>query len=365
MSGRHNLFSWYLFLLLPVIVLLVLAEGVIAPATAGPAADIMPQNGNEKQPLLSQAMDETHDTLEKGILGRIVVFDDFFGNEKIKDERKTEYQLRWRNSFRVDKNGNTKYGINARVNLVLSKISERLRLTISGEDELEQLSPTLPTDPGNPGFDRTLVSNTRFVSTELRYSLFKTAASDLFLGAGARVVLPPEFFVRSRYQYHRALDDVSLLRFGETLFLKNTAGLGETTELDLERFLAVHTLLRWANSGTVSEEINGLEWGTELSLIQQLTSRSAIVPGVGLYGNTSNPEAISNYRIFTTYRRNFLRNWLFFELEPEVSWPRNSAGACVSNFAFTIRLEILFQGAAAKKRLGVEKRPVESSNKKT
>jgi hypothetical protein len=229
---------------------------------------------------------------------------------------------------------------------VLSRISDRLRLAITGEDEVDQPAPSLPEDPGNPGFDRT-TRNARLVNTELRYGLIKKADLDLFLGAGFRVVLPPEGFVRSRFQYTRPLAELVQLRFGETLFLKNTSGFGETTEIDLERLFDRDTLVRWANAGTVSEEFSGMEWGTELSMIHQLSPRSAITVAAGIYGNTSASAMVGSYKIYNRYRRNFLRSWLFYELEPEVSWPRNEAGHYPATFAVTGRIEVVFQGDAA------------------
>ena len=89
-----------------------------------------------------------------------------------------------------------------------------------------------------------------------------------------------------------------------------------------------------------------MEWGTELSMIRQLSPLSAITLTGGAYGNTSASAMVGNYKIFTRYRRNFLRSWLFYELEPEVSWPRNDAGQYLAKFAFTARIEVVFQRAA-------------------
>jgi hypothetical protein len=176
---------------------------------------------------------------------------------------------------------------------------------------------------------------------------------NLFLGVGVRFVLPIEAFVRSRFQYIYNFSDVSLVRFAETVFALNTVGPGETTEVTLERLLNKKNILRWANSETVSYEISGVEWGTELSLIHELSAKSAITYTGGVYGNTSIPNWVTNYRIFTLYRRNFWRSWLFYEIQPEVSWPRSITGTISTNYAMTLRLEVVFKGGAAAK--GVKK----------
>ena len=297
----------------------------------------------DSAPSQTTAVDETHALFERDILNQVIRLDRFFGNEKTEDRLKAEYQLRWRNSLRLEQGGHIKVGTTVRANVKLSRLNERLRFVVYGENEPEPFSSTLPEDPGNPGFDRSSQS-LRVVNTELRYGLIQTPSLDIFLGAGVRLILPPEVFVRSRLQYTHKINGKTLFRFGETLFVKNEGILGETSEVGLERSLNRKTLLRWANSATISDEIKGLEWGTELSLIRELSSRSGITLASGVYGNTSIDGAVNNYRIHARYRRNFLRKWLFYELEPQLSWPRRDDGSFPLNHALIFRLEIVFQG---------------------
>jgi hypothetical protein len=296
-------------------------------------------------------MDETHERLEHGILRQVIRLDQFFGKEKIEEDQKTEYKLRWGTSMRVDTKGRLLFGTTVRGSFLLSRISERLRLNISGGDEPQPSAPVLPEDPGNPGFDRIAQTSTRLVNTELRYGLYHTPTMDLFVGAGVRLIIPPEAFTRTRFQYVYHISDESLVQFGQTLFLKNTVGPGETTEVALERTLNPKTLLKWSNAATISYEISGVEWGTELSLTRVLSSKSAITFLGGVYGNTSIQDWVTNYRVLTRYRRNFLRSWLFYEVEPEMSWPREAAGFFPTIFAVTLRLEVAFQGSAVGKEL--------------
>lgn len=284
--------------------------------------------------------------LERSILKQTVRFDNFFGSVKPEHLRQTKYEIRLRNSIRVEHGKDLNSGTSFRGNFALSKVSERLHLFIAGEDEPGLTTQSIPQDPGNPGFDRT-TPTTHFANTELRYELIRKPSLNLFLGAGVRLKLPFEAFARSRFEYTRNLGDISLMRVTETFFVKNTDYLGETTEFSLERLLGGTTLLRWANAGTASEEIRGLEWGSELSLFRQLSSKSAITLKGGVYGNTPSSGLVQNYQILALYRRNFLRSWLFYELEPQVTWPRNPEGSYPAILAFTFRIEVVFQGTTA------------------
>lgn len=298
---------------------------------------------NKEKSEFSKTVDATHAVFERNILEQVIRLDSFFGNVKTEHHLKSEYQLRWRNSLRIEQDGGIKPGTSLWANLQLSRINERLHLVVSGENEPEPFSSTLPQDPGNPGFDRNSQSM-RVVNTELRYGVIQTPSLDIFLGAGVRLIVPPEAFIRGRFQHTYKLSDVSLLRYSETLFVKKFDVFGETSEICLERLINQKTLLRWANTGTLSYEFTGMEWGSELSLIRELTPRSGITLTGGVYGNSSNVDTVGNYRILARYRRNFLRSWLFYELEPEFSWPRRADGSFPSNYALTFRLEVMFQG---------------------
>jgi len=320
-------------------------EAPPSPLPAAPTAEPAPDTALKKgvTGVLGRTADQTHDYLERGILQQVVNLDDFFGKANSQQELHTAYLLRWRNSLRLQQGGGLNFGSTLRANVELSRINERLQLSISGEDKPDSFAPSLPEDPGNPGFDRTF-RTARFVNTELRYQLIRSPVTDFFLGAGVNLVLPPEVFARARYQRTERLSDLFLIRFAETLFAKTPDGVGETTELSLERSLNPKTLIRWASTGTVSQEIGALEWGSELSLLHELSPRSAVTLTGGVYGNTGFQDWINNYRVLVRYRRNFLRSWLFYELEPQVDWQRSASGSLPVNYAFTGRIEIVFQG---------------------
>jgi len=317
-----------------------------SPAATPPVTAPTDTSPEPKKSRIEMPVDKTHALLQQGILKQVVRFDDFFGNTQTENQRETGYELRLRNALQVGNGGNLQYVPAIRANIALSRINERLRLTVSGEDEPKPATPTLPDDPGSPGFDRTS-GNFRLVNTELRYELIKTPSLDLFLGAGVELALSPQVFARSRFRYTCKISDITLVRFGETLFVKTPDGPGTTTEIALEHLLDQKTLLRWDSTGTVISGLQGVEWGSELSLMHNLSPLSAISVLGGTYGNSSFDSVINVCRLLTRYRRNFLRSWLFYEMEPELFWPRRADGSFPTSFAFTFRIDVVFKGIDA------------------
>jgi len=113
-------------------------------------------------------------------------------------------------------------------------------------------------------------------------------------------------------------------------------------QLDLERKITTFTLVRWGNNLSFIEGTPGVTWNTGISLFTQLTPKSAISYDTSIWGVNRPDWVIQNYRIGSVYRRNFFRPWLFFELAPEVTWPKEESGHRNSTYAFMATLEIQF-----------------------
>jgi hypothetical protein len=122
------------------------------PPEPAPAAEPVQPEGyfSRKMTDFGKNMDLAHELIEQDILKEAIRFDDFFGKANTEYLRPTSYELRWRNSLRMVHDGNElKYGTGLQANMVLSKISERLHLSITGDEEAAPLTPSLPEDPGN------------------------------------------------------------------------------------------------------------------------------------------------------------------------------------------------------------------------
>src|SRR4030065_1479913 len=106
--------------------------------------------------------------------------------------------------------------------------------------------------------------------------------------------------------------------------------------------MTTFTLIRWSNYVTYAEGTAGITWNTGISLLTQLTPRSAISYDTSMWGVNHPAWTIQNYRVGSLYRLNFYRPWLFFEIAPEVTWPKDESGHRESTYALMSTLEIQF-----------------------
>jgi hypothetical protein len=162
------------------------------------------------------------------------------------------------------------------------------------------------------------------------------------IDTGIKIHVPLDPFARMRYQYTKPFGDNYVIRFTETGLWRYTERFTETSHLDLERELNTFTFLRWSNYATHTDGTAGITWNTGISLITELTPKSAISLDTSMWGMNHPDWTIQNYRVGSRYRRNIYRPWLFFEMEPEVTWPKEDGIPRHSVYAVMATVEIQF-----------------------
>ena len=347
-----------LFPSLAAIFLLFAAPGA-SLATGPTPASVPAVNDNAAGPVPASAdnswVDRTHSRIEKDMFETAVWFDQFFGDERMVVTESPESFLRWTNELRWDQEERFTPRSTIRASLRLPRLKKRWKLVFSGESRGDANLLTQE-DPGNPGLD--IGSRVRTGSTELVYDIFRDRRTSLDLGAGVRVKIPPDAFIRTRFLHERPVAFATLARYTGTGYWDARDGFGESNRVDLEHWLALLTLLRWSNSFDVTQKDHGWTWASEFALLQKISPKSAVTLAGGASGATHPTWAPQNYRVYARYRRNAFRKWLFFEGEPYVRWPRKADGSRKGIWGATLRVEILFSGVGPEPRQSdVEKGP--------
>lgn len=156
----------------------------------------------------------------------------------------------------------------------------------------------------------------------LGYSSPKRTGNDFDAGVGVRLDLPLDPYAQARYEIVRTFAERYVFRARETVFWRNSEGLGSTTRFNIDRALSDRLLLRFNNVGRFTEETTGLEWISEVSLFQSLGTRTGLAWQTYLSGVTDNEVPLTRYGARLIMRRQLHIDWLFLELRGGVSWPR-------------------------------------------
>lgn len=296
------------------------------------------KTGPEEKEAEPDFFDITQGFLSKVMSGPAIWFDSFFGEKTTFEEGYPGTFVRWQNGIRWSENKGAIFQTTFNASIRLPRFKERLRFFIMGEreDEPTPLSPPETVDPSLAA-----AQPPRSTDLGLRYNVVQRPYSKFGIGAGIRIKkFQP--FVRARFRYTHPLTESLLARFTETAYYWDNDGFAETSRIDIEKTLSPSLLLRLANSATYTELKRGIDWVPEITLYHQLSPKEAVSLDISALFVTRPESDWVNFRVGIKYRRNFYKPWLFYEIEPEISWPRDAYHNTTSVSAVTVRLEIQF-----------------------
>jgi hypothetical protein len=142
-------------------------------------------------------------------------------------------------------------------------------------------------------------------------------------GAGVRISLPMNPYVKGSYNYVRGTSETGLFSSREIAFWDRPDGFGVTQRFDLERIYDLRWLVRWTNSGTYAQFSQGLRGYSAILAMRGFPGRRAIAMEIGVDGTTDAPVPLHDYGMKFAYRKAVVRRWLILEVRTSVDWPKD------------------------------------------
>jgi len=283
-------------------------------------------------------LDRTHSYLSEQLCEPAAWFDGFFGDPRADEETPVGTFIRMRNQLSWDQNKDFGYDLRVSANISLPRISDRVRLLVTRDDALEG---ELDDSRGGEGEEQTRLGLRFLLSDDPRNS-FDLDGTVKVSGGG----LNPRGGLR--YRHTSPITDTSLVRLTQTTFWERDDGFGTSLRADLDWLPNNLTLGRLTGRGLIAENSDDLEWRTGLVGFRQLGQKTAIRSEIGMFGDTKARRNIEEYFVNFRFRRAFLRDWLFYELQPEHAWPVDEeTGKRRADWRFIFTLEIQFENRAA------------------
>lgn len=268
--------------------------------------------------------DEWIDKVEKGVYsgvcGTALWFDGLFGNLRY-DQETDETFGRLGVFEKYDDRDGFETKVRLRARFALPNLSHRLRLVVGRGNEQTLLEERPEDGQGQaPSSFQTVEDDAWLLG--LGYSKRSGLENGFDFGAGVRLNTPVDPYVKASYRHNFIFRGDTLLRLRETPFWRDSRGWGATTQVSLDHLATDSVLLRWNNIGTVAQDTEALDWGTDISVYKSLRERRAVSFTALLRGETGADVAIQNYGFETRYRQNIFRKWLFLDLSASLTWPR-------------------------------------------
>jgi hypothetical protein len=281
-----------------------------SPAIRGSTAWLLSLCGLSGLPLHAEEIEEQlwYDTGREAVMERADDLagwvDHFFGLPDHDRELASSF-IRLRPQVKWDEQDDVDWKLRATGQLQLPALSDRVSLVFSGDGG----------DIDEEIYDPALSDGDSSLGVKILLDEDKRSRVDLLAGFKAG----PKGKVGARYRYQRPFLERNRFRFSEELFWIGGDGFGTLSRVDIDHRLNERDLLRWANRVEYSEESNGAEWNTRLAWVRRIDERSAI-RGFGFLRGDTSPERLKSRGFGASYRRQFLRDWLYWELEPRYAW---------------------------------------------
>jgi hypothetical protein len=279
-------------------------------------------------------IDAAHERVSEAILTSAGWIDSFFFDERATRE-KTETRLRLGISNFSQEGELFRTDLRTSFRLDLPIFDERFHLLLAG-DEIDR-------DP--LGTERTarapvLTPRERSGSVSLRYSFISELLRNASISTGLRFRSgSPVILLEPRYRQTFPLNGWDL-RFTQRLTTYTDDSLEIRTIFDLERPLNNRFFFRSTADGAWFHDEVGYHYGFHANLFKPM-DRDRMVQF--LWSNTfvTRPtHALEEIVFLVSYRQRFWREWLFFEVSPQISLPREEDYEITPGI--TLRLDIIF-----------------------
>lgn len=328
------------FLLLGLVFLspenVVAAEVSAPPVEPQKVMEIMPERIPEVEAgsKIFAVIDGPRDYLSEKIVTYTKAVDEFFGDERyFQESNKSVIQLELNQT--IAQGGNRNFLFEGKAKLDLPAAQRRFQIVLESNPE-QKTTGDIKKD--QPSAAKETAKPEQYAAS-VRYEQSEESRWHFSSDAGAKFQFPLDFFVRARGSYAIPFE-IWRLKVTESVFWFGTIGLGQTTQLDLERKLSEPLLFRATSTATCLEAPQNCDLRQDFSIFHTLNERSAMFYQASVIGVSQPDLKETAYTLLMKYRYRLHKDWVFFEVSPQLNFPRTDDFRL--NASLLLRLEILF-----------------------
>jgi hypothetical protein len=237
----------------------------------------------------------------------------------------------------ISRDNRPEFEVTGKARIALPYAKKYLHLLFESDPEVA----TTRVDPktGTPVVDPAVVAPKSFAAA-VRFQKPVEERWHFSTDIGIKLRSPLNPFVRARGSLSIPFDDWRT-KLTETLFWFDSIGAGAGTQLDLETTLSDRVLFRSTTNATWLNEKQGFDLNQDFSLYQTLNNRAAVVYQISAAGVDYPSPQVTEYLAQIRVRYRLHRKWLFFEVDPQLHYPRETGYQM--HPMLLLRLEMLFE----------------------
>lgn len=285
----------------------------------------------EQQDMLS-VLDAPHMYVSEQLEWMVTGVDKFFANEALYTYS-TDTYVQLSADVLFEDEGSTGYGANLRARLDLPRTKRRFKL-------LFDTDPQEKRDPVERSVDDT--PSAAVQESDVYASVQRERERKGWLirpSLGVKIRLPMEPFAKLQFTNLYPLQEWQL-RADENIYWYEDSGFGSDTTFEFDRPIDNDYLFRTTSFARWTEETDYWNLSQVLTFYQTLSPKRKISYQIGAYSQTSPTWFMTDYLVVIRYRQNLHKDWLFFEIRPQVQYRK------INNWddevSLLLRLEWLF-----------------------
>jgi hypothetical protein len=276
-------------------------------------------------------LDTMHQSIASSVNSSALWFDGFFALDEF-DNRKEAYgEARIRLGWEPRSRDVNEYNIRFKVRVKLPNLKNRADLVFSDYDD------DRPNNDIQASGNNDFVEKNRF-SLALRWRSSPNSGLSHRIGIGRRL----QAFAKSRYRNSHILSDRTTLRWETSAYLYSIDGLGADFSWQLDYNATEQSIYRWNNRFYFRDRTNDWLWQHSVQKLTQFNEKNALIAGIYIEGLSQPNYRLEEYLVSLRWRKNTLRKWLFYEIEPFVLWRRDEQFS--ASYGIALRLEGYFGG---------------------
>ena len=281
-------------------------------------------------------LDLLHQEISRRLLSSATYLDSFFGDERFLLEQNNSY-LRVRYDVFKEEKAKPLFRPAFDLRVVLPQLEKMTHLVFSAEPN------TTPADTGTPvapTTERITPTDERILTTALHYFIRSVPKESFLIRTGfAFTQGKPAAFIAPRYRSLSQLGSWDFRFTQEVIYRTNTQWQTDTI-LDLERILSERFFFRTSLEGIWYANLDGYFYYLSFILRHAFDATHAVeYEWVNAYQTRPDNE-LTEVDLRIRYRHSFWRKWLFFEIAPQVRFPRTGNFDIIPGILF--RLETFF-----------------------
>ena len=276
-------------------------------------------------------LDNMHQSIASSVNTSALWFDEFFALEEFEKREGASGEARIRLGWEPRSRDIVELETRFKVRVKLPNLKNRADLVLSDYDD-DRSDDDIQASGNND-----LVEQSRF-SLALRWRSSPESGLSYRIGVGRR--LQP--FVKSRYRNTHLLTNKTTLRWETSAYMYSNDGLGADFSWQVGYNATDYSILRWNNHFYFRDQSNDWLWQHSLQKLIQFDEKNALIAGVYIEGLSRPNYRLEEYLVSLRWRKNTLRKWLFYEIEPFVLWRRDEMFS--ASYGIALRLEGFFGG---------------------